>query len=399
MKIKLLFLSLSVAAAIQCTQSLKELAAQEYCKDLPHLLQDLKKDKLNLDIQNIIKKQLINQYPHLFPIPVSYESKVKTLEGQYVVFSYDNRRILTLTNSHIGGDILCILDLTTDEKTVKRLIGHTMKVTSIALSPDGTQVLTGSDDTTARLWDVDTGKTLQIFSGHTHEVASVAISKCGKHALTGSKDKTARLWDLTTGKTIATLSHADYVNSVAFSPDDRYALTGCDDKTARLWDLHNVATEPLMLQGHSYEVRSVAFNSDGTRVLTGSWDHTARLWNVATGETIKTLKGHTKGVSSLAISPDGKYALTGSSDDTARLWNLSTGQTIKLEEHINYVTSVAFSPDGNYALIGLLNRTVRLWDLHYWMSYKENGEPVITLEQVIEKIHNPNSIKPYMLTS
>jgi WD domain, G-beta repeat len=164
------------------------------------------------------------------------------------------------------------------ERTVLR--GHTGIVGAVAFSSDGTRVLTGSFDNTARLWDAATGKAVAALAGHTASVGAVAFSPDGTRVLTGSGDHTARLWDAATGKAVATLAgHTGTVGAVAFSPDGTRVLTGSWDNTARLWDAATgkaVAT----LAGHTGIVGAVAFSPDGTRVLTGSWDHTARLWSV-----------------------------------------------------------------------------------------------------------------------
>ena len=106
-------------------------------------------------------------------------------------------------------------------------------------------MLTGSDDQTARLWDVESGKELRRFEGDHASVTSVAFSPDGRKVLTGSQDKsgsnhgtTARLWDEETGKELQRFD-AYSLTSVAFSPDGRKVLTGSDDKTARLWDLES----------------------------------------------------------------------------------------------------------------------------------------------------------------
>jgi WD40 repeat protein len=106
----------------------------------------------------------------------------------------------------------------------------------LAFSPDGRLALTGSQDGTARLWEVASSKPLGPPLEHKSEVTCVAFSPDGRLALTGSQDGTARLWEVASGKPLGTpLEHEDRVHCVAFSPDGRLALTGSMDKTARLW--------------------------------------------------------------------------------------------------------------------------------------------------------------------
>jgi len=203
---------------------------------------------------------------------------------------------------------------------IRTFTGHTNYVMSVAFSPDGTNVLTGSLDYTARLWNAATGAQIRTFSGHTYPLSSVAFSPDGTKVLTGSADDTARLWNAATGAHIRTFTgHTNYVWAVAFSPDGTKVLTGSYDKTARLW---NAATGAHIrtFSGHTQYVWSVAFSPDGTNVLTGSYDKTARLWDAATGAHIRTFAGHAGGVWSVAFSPDGTKVLTGSYDNTARLW-------------------------------------------------------------------------------
>jgi TIR domain/WD domain, G-beta repeat len=185
----------------------------------------------------------------------------------------------------------------------KLLAGHTGTVIAVVFSPDGTSVLTGSTDNTARLWDAATGKMVATLAGHTGLVFAVAFSPNGGRVLTGSDDKTARLWDAATGKLVATLEgHTSRVTTVAFSPDGTSVLTGSDDNTARLWDAATGKTV-AKLEGHKDGISAVAFSPDGTRVLTGSDDNTARLWDAATGKTVATLEGHKELITAVAFRP------------------------------------------------------------------------------------------------
>ena len=153
--------------------------------------------------------------------------------------------------------------------------------------------------------------------GHSDRVTSVAFSPNGRTVLSGSCDQTLKLWDAATGKLLRTFEgHSSAVWSVAFSPDGRTALSGSDDKTLKLWD---AATGRLLrsFEGHSGSggVWSVAFSRDGRTVLSsGGYDETFKLWDAATGKLLRTFEGHSGPVSSVAFSPDGRTALSGSGE-------------------------------------------------------------------------------------
>jgi WD40 repeat protein len=251
--------------------------------------------------------------------------------------------------------------------------GHLRAVNTVAFSPNGKWLATGSYDKTVILWETSTGQQLRTLQGHTGDVRSVAFSPDGKWLASGSEDKTAVLWEVASGQKLRTLRCEEWINSVSFSPDGKWLATGLNDGTAALWDASSgqkVRTFP----GQGGTTNSVAFSPDGKWLATGFYDHTAELWEVSSGRKIRTFQGHSDRVLSVAFSPDGKWLATGSRDYTTILWDASSGQQIRrLQGHSNFVNSVAFSPDGKVLATGSRDNTAVLWDA-------SNGQKLRTLE-------------------
>ena len=167
-----------------------------------------------------------------------------------------------------------------------------------------------------------------LFRGHTGNVTSVAWSPDGRRIVSGSYDNTLQLWDGANGKPIGAplKGHTGIVSSVAWSPDGRRIVSGSWDDTLRLWDGASGKPIGAPLKGHIEPVISVAWSPDGRRIVSGSYDNTLRLWDGANGRPVGApLKGHTSSVSSVAWSPDGTFFVSGSSDHTLRIWP-TTGQ-------------------------------------------------------------------------
>ncbi|KAF9503562.1 hypothetical protein BS47DRAFT_788982 [Hydnum rufescens UP504] len=248
-------------------------------------------------------------------------------------------------------------------QSLSTLVGHSSHVTSVAFSPDGLRLVSGSLDCTLRLWDAVSGVHIATLQGHSHLVYSVAFSPDGLRVISGLNDCTLCLWDATLGVHIATLrGHSGVVSSVAFSPDGLWLVSGSWDHTLCLWNAMSGA-QMATLQGHSNRVSSVAFSPDGQQLVSGSWDYTLCLWDAMSGICIATLQGHSDQVTSVAFSPDGLWLVSGSLDHTLCLWNAMSGaQMATLQGHSHHVTSVAFSPDSLRLVSGSRDRTLCLWD-------------------------------------
>ena len=172
---------------------------------------------------------------------------------------------------------------------------------NIAYLPDGTRLAVASS---IGIWmyDTQTYQEVALLTGHTSRVESIAFSPDGRTLASGSFDETISLWNAITGAHKVTLTgHTGGVNSVAFSPDARTLASGSRDQTVRLWNAIT-SEQKQTLTGHTNSVYSVAFSPDGWTLASGGWDQTVRLWDAVTGEQKRTLTGHTGGVNSVAFS-------------------------------------------------------------------------------------------------
>jgi len=300
--------------------------------------------------------------------------------------------------------------------------GHTDWVESVAFSPDGKTLASGSDDETIKLWDVPTGTLLRSIE-HTSRVLLVAFSPDGKRlASIGGTERAIKLWDIATGtelrsindeergvsyvypfafnpngKALACLSHhgtiatikvwdiatgtqlqtfngpsiGEHLGSFAFSPDGKVLASG-GDKAIRLWD---VSTGNLLFSFGEHTINSdglwtVVFSPDG-RVLASGDDKVTKLWDVTTGALLHSLDGF----GGIAFSSDGRTLASGSDDRTIKLWDILTGTLLRSigADGVERKT-VAFSPDGKtLASGGWFSSTVKLWDVTSGVQIRSFG--------------------------
>ncbi len=270
---------------------------------------------------------------------------------------------------------------------------HEGPVNSAVFSPDGTRIVTASEESTVRIWDAVTGKPLKepmshidaVKSAMLYSVNSAVFSPDGTKIVTASEDSTARVWDGATGKPWAEpMKHRDSVNSAVFSQDGAKIVTASDDSTARIWDAvtGKPLTEPMFHKDAIksellYSVNSAVFSPDGAKIVTASDDSTARVWDGATGKPWTEPMRHKWAVFSAVFNQDGTKIVTASADNTARVWDTDTGKPLTkpmrhkdvgLSTFLNSVNSAVFSSDGARIVTSSNDSTARVWDA-------DTGEP------------------------
>ncbi len=307
-----------------------------------------------------------------------------------VALSADGRR-LALAGSAVDATVR-VYDVLSGEN-VFTLRGHSARVVSVAFSPDGRRLASGSTDKTVRLWDTETGQEVLTLRDHTDLVGHVRFDPSGQRLASASDDGTARIWDATPledDRRIRTLrGHAGVVYSVAFSPDGRHLASAGGDQTVRVWEV-TTGREVLALHGHRGPVNSVAFSPDGRLLASASEDKTVKCWDAQTGAEVFSLLDFPGGVRCVAFSPDGRHLATSDAAENVQVWESATGRELlrPLLGHAGYVNFVAFSHDGKLLATSSVDGTVRLWDA---TTGRQTQEPYRSTTRIMSMALSPAS--------
>ncbi len=250
--------------------------------------------------------------------------------------------------------------------------GHTDRITSVAWSPNGKYIPSGSLDKTAQIWAVNAADHFQpvVYHGHTAGLQAVAWSPDSNRVVSGSMDKTVQVWEALSGEHVEIYrGHTDFVNTVAWSPDGSYIASGSADSTVRLWE---VATgkQVYVYRGHQASVNSLVWSPDSQRIASGASDKTVQILDAPSGKHVYTYRGHTDIVSSVSWSPDGKHIASGSWDKTVQVWDATTG-------------AVLYTYNGYNVRAAQLNPTKGvLPDLIFVVAWSHNGKRIAAVTQV-----------------
>jgi WD40 repeat protein/serine/threonine protein kinase len=267
-------------------------------------------------------------------------------------FSRDGRHVLTASRDGTGR----LWDSQTGAH-VQPVFEFTSPLERATFTPDGRRIIGNTRDGRLWLWEENavlpfpgSGALVQTEAAM---LMGLAVSADGTRLVSAGRDGTARLWNV--DQRVAEgepIQHDAVVHSVAFSPNGARLATGCRDHTASLWDVRSRRRlcEPLQ---HNGEVRFVKFSPDGTRLVTCSRDQTARIWDAFTGRPVTGPLQHDGAVSEAAFDPTGRRLVTSSMDGWIRLWDAHSGQLLSAPTDGGAgIGCVAFSPDGSRVAAG-----------------------------------------------
>lgn len=236
-----------------------------------------------------------------------------------------------------------------------RLTGHSDRLYSIVVSPQGNLIATAATDNTVRLWTKKPlGWQLSKILNHDGWVVDVTISADGKTIASASGDRTVKLWNAQ-GKLLNTLQHPQRVTSVAFKANNQ-VVSGSEDGTIRVWQQGRIIQT---LIGHTAAVEAIAISPNGN-IISASEDRTLKIWQQ--GKVIKTLTGHTDAVRAVAVTPVGNKIISASRDKTLKIWNSNGVEIATLKGHLAPVYGVAINPINNQIVSASGDKTLKIWD-------------------------------------
>ncbi len=315
-------------------------------------------------------RELLSDLPKEPTLPPPARMLIVTCqhESKWTTRIYDRADIPEAINrlyALAGARLLTWVPVIEPEASVAR---HQNWVYSIAVSPDGKLLASGSRDSTAKIWDITSGKLLHTVAEHGRtNVLAVGFSPDSKFMASASDDQII-LTDCESGQS-KSMFRDEYVHRLEFSPNGKVLAAAGGRHTLML-----EVSEPYAVSKiPDPAVRSIAFSSDGQLLATGSRDQAVRVWDSKTRQQ-RLLLRHDQDISDLDFSPDGKWLAVsnGWSACTVHVWRVNDGKLqsiLSLEEgrHTEHATAVRFSPDGKWLAVGTAGGgAICLWRVSTW---------------------------------
>ncbi|MGK7938976.1 MAG: WD40 repeat domain-containing protein [Crocosphaera sp.] len=291
--------------------------------------------------------------------------KVTDLQGfngviKSLAISPDGKLLLVGT----GDGLISAIDLENQELLYDKAV-LVNNYSSIAFNLEK-DIFAIADDTTVMILSLSNGRKLRFLRKHTGKVSDVAISPDGKNLVSVSgDDRTIRIWDLDSGELIQTIgANIGPTTSVQYTPDGTIFITGAigSDRTFKFWDAKTFELLNTSPQQPGF-INDLKISNDGTQ-LVAAVRNFVKSWDLSTLQEIRSIKGPRLDINMIAISPDNRTVATANKEGTIMLFDLVKGRKIRtLQGHQGWVLSLDFSPDGKYLYSGAEDKIIKVWQL------------------------------------
>lgn len=293
--------------------------------------------------------------PNGKPRTSSLESPIMLLTGhQSAVYTMKFNPTGTTIASGSHDKEIFLWDVHGDCKNFMVLKGHKNAVLDVQWTTDGSTIVSASPDKTVRAWDVETGKQIKKMAEHSSFVNSCCPARRGPPLIvSGSDDGTAKLWDMRQRGAIQTFPDKFQITAVSFSDASDKIYSGGVDNDVKVWDLRRCEVT-MTLQGHQDTITGMQLSPDGSYLLTNAMDCTLRIWDMRPyapqNRCVKILEGHQhnfeKNLLKCSWSPDGSKVTAGSSDRMVYIWDTTSRRILyKLPGHTGSVNECVFHPN------------------------------------------------------
>jgi WD40 repeat protein len=251
-------------------------------------------------------------------------------------------------------------------------------VRSLAVTANGSHVLTASDDMTLKLWNTTTGANDRVLAGSDHYIRAVAVSKNNALVAVGGVDTLVRLYDLAEAKLVGTFRVPADVHGLSFSPDNKVLAAACADKSVQVWNVVYTPGQPVPAEfgkplqpfHHDGPATGVVFASDNRTLYSSGSSPSVRVWRLTTDGPTQSF-AHPNLVDAVAFNPAGTQLATGCHNGSVLIWDLAKKQQLRAinahpvkppSQDPNPVYCVAWSADGKQIISGSRDHSLKLWD-------------------------------------
>jgi WD40 repeat protein len=246
-----------------------------------------------------------------------------------------------------------------DEYQIAEIKEHKGNVLSVAFSPDGQYLLSGSEDKVLVIYDLKLNEPVAKYTDNYFPPRAIVVTQMNTIFLGAGSD--IKMIDMDNQTLAVYKGNSTYIWSISFAPERNKLVAGSYDYTIKVWDVATQEIE-LQLEGHKKSTLPVAFSPDEKYIVSGSLDRTVKIWNAKTGELMKTLEKHTDNIYDIAFHPTGKYFASASRDKTIRLWDFESGEVVMTYiGHDKGILDIEFTPDGNHLVSASFDGSIRLW--------------------------------------